>query len=531
TFFKMWILVVIGLLSVLVYYKILRLYKYWEQKGISFVKPVPFIGNMGTFLAQKQSFPHFLQDLYNAHPKQRCVGCYLFFQPTLMIRDPELIKQITVKDFDVFPERQQFIPEGIDPLWDKNLFSMKGGQQWQDMRATLSPSFTGSKLRLMFGLMKECTQQLTNYFEKQDGVITVEMKDIFSRFTSDVIASTAFGITCDSVKNPKNEFYAMGRDVTDFTGLRSLIFFINGLSSTLMKLLNIKFIQDKVSTFFSNVIKESVRFRKEEGIIRPDMIHLLLEARKNHSEYNKQNNLGLGIKDLDLSQIHRRPKIDITDTDLTAQALVFFIAGFHTASTLMSFISYELALNPDIQERLREEIDRYAEDCNEDVTYETLLGMKYLDMVVSETLRKWPPLEITNRQSVRNFTIEPKFPGESPVHIDADTSCWIPIYPIQRDPEYFPNPDTFDPERFNDENKKNIKPFTYLPFGTGPRKCIGIRFALLETKLIIFELLRKYEIIPVEQTQIPLVLLKGGLNMVTEKGIWLGFKPRCTAFS
>lgn len=56
----------------------------------------------------------------------RYVGCYLFFQPTLMIRDPELIKQITVKDFDVFPERQQFIPEGIDPLWDKNLFSMKG---------------------------------------------------------------------------------------------------------------------------------------------------------------------------------------------------------------------------------------------------------------------------------------------------------------------------------------------------------------------------------------------------------------------
>lgn len=124
------------------------------------------------------------------------------------------------------------------------------------MRATLSPSFTGSKLRLMFGLMKECTQQLTNYFEKQDGVITVEMKDMFSRFTSDVIASTAFGITCDSVKNPENEFYAMGRDVTDFTGLRCLIFFINSLSSTLMKVtdqpefkLNWRF--NKLILFFS----------------------------------------------------------------------------------------------------------------------------------------------------------------------------------------------------------------------------------------------------------------------------------------
>lgn len=114
------------------------------------------------------------------------------------------------------------------------------------------------------------------------------------------------------------------------------------------------------------------------------MIHLLLEARKDSNrEYNKQSNLNLDVTDLDFSQVHRRPKIDITDTDLTAQALVFFIAGFHTASTLMSFISYELALNPDVQERLREEIDKYSEDCNEDVTYETLLSMKYLDMVVS----------------------------------------------------------------------------------------------------------------------------------------------------
>lgn len=87
----------------------------------------------------------------------------------------------------------------------------------------------------MFGLMKDCTKQLTDYFQRQDGIVTVEMKDTFSRFANDLIATTAFGITCDSLENPENEFFMMGKDVTDFTGFRSLIFFMNGFSSIFMK--------------------------------------------------------------------------------------------------------------------------------------------------------------------------------------------------------------------------------------------------------------------------------------------------------
>lgn len=94
-------------------------------------------------------------------------------------------------------------------------------------------------------------------------------------------------------------------------------------------------------------------------------------------------------------------------------------------------------------------------------------------MFVTETLRKWPPFAVTDRRVVKDFTIDPKYSHEAPLRLDKSVVCQIPIYSLHRDSKYFPNPEKFDPERFNDVNKQEIVPFTYLPFGVGPRNCIG----------------------------------------------------------
>lgn len=103
------------------------------------------------------------------------------------------------------------------------------------MRSTLSPSFTSSKMRIMFELMRECAKQFTGYFLKQGGTVTVQMKDAFTRFGNDVIGTTAFGVTCNSLENKENEFYLMGKELTNFTGIRALKFLLYTLSPTLMK--------------------------------------------------------------------------------------------------------------------------------------------------------------------------------------------------------------------------------------------------------------------------------------------------------
>lgn len=144
-----------------------------------------------------------------------------------------------------------------------------------------------------------------------------------------------------------------------------------------------------------------------------------------------------------------------------------------------------------------------------------------------ESLRKWPSTTITDRVCTSPYTIQPVTPNEKPLFLKKDDAVWIPIYGLHRDPQYYPNPERFDPERFNSENKNKIKPYFYLPFGTGPRSCIASRFAILETKVLFFHILSNFEIVPNNKTQIPLKLSKKGVNMNAENGFCLAFKKRC----
>lgn len=140
---------------------------------------------------------------------------YQFSLPTLVLRDPDLIKQIAVKDFEHFLNHRAFIPEECDPLWGKNLFALNN-EKWREMRSTLSPSFTSSKIKNMFSLISDCAAYFVKHFlKKNEDVTVVEMKDVCSRYTNDVIANIAFGIQCDSLGERNNEFYLMGRDATD----------------------------------------------------------------------------------------------------------------------------------------------------------------------------------------------------------------------------------------------------------------------------------------------------------------------------
>ncbi|KAJ8916091.1 hypothetical protein NQ315_004457 [Exocentrus adspersus] len=219
-----------------------------------------------------------------------------------------------------------------------------------------------------------------------------------------------------------------------------------------------------------------------------------------------------------------KPVKDLSEIDVVAQAMIFFLAGFDSVSTLMCFTTYELAANPDIQDRLRQEVMTTLDECGGKITYEGLLKMKYLDMVVSEVLRKWPSTLATDRLCLKPYTINPALPDEQPLHLEEGSILMIPIYGMHHDQEYFPNPDRFDPDRFNDENKDNIKPYTYFPFGLGPRNCIGSRFALLENKVLMFYILMYFEIVPVERSRIPVQLSKTSINLTAEGGFWFGLK-------
>lgn len=170
----------------------------------------------------------------------------------------------------------------------------------------------------------------------------------------------------------------------------------------------------------------------------------------------------------------------------------------------MSYCLFELARNPDVMRKVQEEIDRVFRNTDpEEVTYEMLDEIDYLDCCVNETLRLYPPIPVLNRISSNDY----KIPGKD-LTIPKGTSVWIPMMGLHRDPEIYENPLQFKPERFSDSpnGTKTGKGTFYMPFGDGPRICIGLRLSKIIAKLGLLMIVSKFNFELNDKTMIDEVL-------------------------
>lgn len=133
-----------------------------------------------------------------------------------------------------------------------------------------------------------------------------------------------------------------------------------------------------------------------------------------------------------------------------------------------------------------------------------------------ETLRLYGPVFQLLRTASRDYKIE-----NSNLTIKEGTLTVIPIYAIHTDPEIYPEPEKFDPERFSEENKRDRHPMAYLPFGDGPRNCIGLRFGLMQTKIGLIQLLTNFKFSPSDKTTIPMTFDAQALILSPPNGMWL----------
>ena len=203
-----------------------------------------------------------------------------------------------------------------------------------------------------------------------------------------------------------------------------------------------------------NLVLDTMKYRAEHNIHRPDMINLLLEAR--------------GMIPTDTPKSHFQ---EWSDIEVVAQCFLFFFAGMEPSSNTMCFSVHELMEHPSIQQKLYEEIQQTNDDLEDaNISYERLQKLTYMDNFVCEILRKWPVTLVTDRLCSKDFIYEA---NGMKLEIKKGDVVRFPICGIQRDPKYYHNPEVIDPERFNNENKSKIDAGTYLPFGLGPRNCIG----------------------------------------------------------
>ncbi|XP_055852654.1 probable cytochrome P450 9f2 [Episyrphus balteatus] len=478
----------------------------FEKIGLPYDKPYPLIGNQKDIVFKKCSMFDNIIKFYKQF-NTSLSGIFDQRTPIFIVRDPALCKQITIKDFDHFVNHRTVFTDKDDGLFGNALVNMHN-EKWKSMRSTLSPVFTGSKMRQMFVLINEVADESMKFLKK-DGKTEIDfnIKDYFTRFANDVIASAVFGLKINSFVNEDNEFYAMGKKITQFSFWQNLKFMLFTNFKYIMRALKMTLFDAKDTNYFKSLVLDAMKYRQEHNIMRPDMINMMMEAK------------GMFIDKNDEKPIAK----EWSDDEIVAQFFIFFFAGFETTSLLMAFASHELMVNPDVQEKLRQEIQEVKENLDgKPLTYEILQGMKYMDMVISETLRRWPPAVATDRECTKDFHYKD---DEIDVTIKAGQHLWIPIVGYHLDEKYFPDPLKFDPERFSDENKANIEPFTYLPFGVGPRICIANRFALMEAKAMMFYLVGEFKIKPSSKSTIPMVLKKGGFQIAPENGFWSKLVP------
>ncbi|XP_022907787.2 cytochrome P450 9e2-like [Onthophagus taurus] len=458
---------------------------YWKNKNVDYVITSPVFGDLKDFILRRKNLGYLVLEWYRRFPNKKYYGTYLFSIESLIIKDIDLIKKITIKDFEYFCDHINVTDIEQEPIFGKNLTALKG-KKWKEMRNFLTPSFTGNKIRLMSGLISNCAKQLNEHLlenYKNNEILEIEAKNLMSRVTIDVISTIAFGIESNSLKQD-TILYKIASSTTNPSKFIFIFALIQISFPKLAKILQLSQLPSKETQIFTEIIKETLKKREKHNIIRPDMIQLLNEARKDEK---------------------------ITVNDIIAQGFVFFLAGFEPISTLLSHLLNELALNQNVQRKLQEKLDELN-----DLSYDSISKIKYLDQIVSETLRLWPPSAFTNRECVKNYLIN------DDLTIEKGTGIIIPIFGIHRDEKFYPNPDKFDPERFNGPN---LNPYAFIPFGIGPRNCIGSRLALLEAKVIVSHLLLKFDVVKVKRTENEVVLSRNRAALVPDS-FWLGLKKR-----
>ncbi|XP_055680720.1 probable cytochrome P450 6d5 [Lutzomyia longipalpis] len=462
-----------------IYLYLKRSYRYWEKRNVTYIKPTVPFGNMKDVLLGRTDLGSIIRDLYN-QSREKFFGIYMINRPALIIRDPELIKAIMIKDFDHFVDRGIFVDEEMDPI-SGNLFSLTG-QKWHKLRIKLTPTFTSGKLRAMFpsvmssaeNMQKHLLKNLNNHSEGN----VHEVRDLTARFLTDLIASVAFGINVNSIADPNAHFRKMGQKALAPTFRNGIVVFLSFMAPKVLDYLKLKQFDDDVEKFMVSIVEQTVKHREKNNVVREDFMQLLIQLR----------NSGTVKDDGDWSaETVDKQKQTMTFNEIAAQAAVFFLAGFETSSSVISFCLYELAKNPEMQERAYREIKQVLADNNWDYSYEGLKQMKYLECCMDEILRIYPPAPSIIRICTKDYKIP-----ETNVTIEKGTNIFIPIWGLQKDPKYFENPEKYNPERFLPVNSDKRVPFTYLPFGEGPRSCIGARMGRLNAKVGLAVLLQTF---------------------------------------
>ncbi|XP_022249126.1 cytochrome P450 3A24-like [Limulus polyphemus] len=491
--------VTIALFSILFTIWILRRRKHFSsflKLGIPGPKPNLLFGNMWE-MYWKGPLPC-LQDWIDQYGN---VFIYFFgLRPVLVVMDLDLLKQIQIKDFMDFVDRPGLFE--LDPPREPGepinlILIFLRGTHWKRVRGVLTPSFTTLKLKTMAQTMDETIddfiRNVDEYSRKEN---CLDVYKLFQAMSMDVIIKCALGVDAHVQKNPMEHELLNHADVILSTSIQSLPFLIHmsfpafGWLMKIIRTLEFKF-QNKGS----------------DPIL--DLVEVCRQVMKSRAA-------DPGV----CSNIYFSTNfVTPTYTNKTLKTSFDIVAYYATTSSALGYTTHLLVQHPEVQEKIRQEVDELVENEGENLDYVSVHKLRYLDQVFSESLRVYPPVYLfVNREANTDITY-------GSIQIPKGMAVQVPVYHLHHNPTIWSDPEKFDPERFSPDNH-NRSPLAWQPFGYGPRNCIGMRFAQLEAKMALARMVQKYFLRPCEKTEKKLTIRTGSAIINPANGIFVKFVRR-----
>lgn len=466
-------------------------FSHWSSRGVPGPPPSFPLGNMWSLFADQ--WPTVFKRWTDQFGP--IFGIYEATLPTLVVNDASLAKEIMIQKFNCFNDRRPQAGHKVNQI----ILINRNGDDWRRCRAIMSPSFTAAKMKAMYPLMSECYEQLDTQLEKlSQSKEPAVVKELYSHLTSTVVSRCAFATKINPFTNANDPLVRHLKQMFK-VGLRPLMMLL--FPKWLLDLMQFTLPDRTALDYLNQLIGSIIRQRKDTKSLSTDgytdLLQLMMDSKTTAkaTASTTDHEAHHGVED-SLDTTNLSPEASLTEEEIAANASLFFAAGFETTSSLLTFSNYILAKHPDVQERLYQEVRKVDQECKGDLGYEMLTGIAYLDAFISEVLRLFPPLILSERVASQQVTLS------TGLTIEKGTIIKIPIYNIHHNPEYFDEAEQFRAERFLPENRHQITPGTYLPFSIGPRNCIGMRFALMEVKLTLAKLILKYKLLPVQRLDV-----------------------------
>ncbi|XP_069704221.1 cytochrome P450 4C1-like isoform X1 [Periplaneta americana] len=374
-----------------------------------------------------------------------------------------------------------------------------GGSVWKRHRKIITPAFHVQIFDKFLPIFNENVKILLERLKKHEDGVQFNIQPYMHLVALDIISESAMGVKINAQQDSTSDYVKSVKSLGMAMFIRAFKPWLH--LDAIFHLSSLGRLQRKCLAILHGTTQRVIKERKK----------VVLENECNNTS-TAPGDEEIGKKEksafLDLMLQAVKDGATLTDKELQDEVDTIMLAGHDTTTCCLSFSIWCLAQHQDIQDKVMEELNQIFGDSDREPTIKDLQEMKYMELVFKETLRVYPSVPLYGRILTEDVAV-----GE--YVLPAGTNVGFNPYILHRNPEYYPDPEKFDPERFLPENSKGRHPFAYIPFSAGPRICLGMKYAMAEMKAVLSAVLRKYKILPPEtdhKLKLTIVLVLESLN-------------------